>query len=62
MPDKKIDIEAADSANYEEAKKYAEEMSREYGHDYNSAFCGYRNCWKQMNKNKTQKSWNHEKK
>ena len=32
--------------NMDEGKKYARKMNLEQGHDYNSAYCGFRNGYK----------------
>jgi hypothetical protein len=40
----------SDSENYSDSKNYALEMADKHGHDYNSAFAGFRNCWKRITK------------
>lgn len=37
-----------DDENYNMAKKYAQMMSDQHNHHYNSAFCGYRNCYNEL--------------
>lgn len=37
-----------DDENYKMANEYADRMARDYGHCRNSAYCGYRNCWKKI--------------
>lgn len=44
------DFIKSDDENFNEAKSYAEKMNKEHGHDVNSAFCGYRNCFKDLTK------------